>query len=187
MIAGWPGEVFWHTFRPALNDDLNSVLFNLGHFTRNAGAPTLWAQLLAGEGRGAPLAQSVGMLHMDLEAIAGRQPLFCFDEMDLLQSYWNPCVVSSRCCWSGSGCTWTPMRIMLWNRCRRPGAPRCCGDWVWNRIRERYIASSNLPGAIRACWNYMRRCITAVMRPTTCCACRKSRRPSRFLTACGGG
>ncbi len=86
MIAGWPGEVFWHTFRPGLNDDLNSVLFNLGHFTRNAGAPTLWAQLLAGEGRGAPLAQSVGMLHMDLEAIAGRQPLFCFDEMDLLQT-----------------------------------------------------------------------------------------------------
>lgn len=86
IIAEWPGEVFWHTFHPGLNDDLNSLLFSLGHFTRSAGAPTLWAQLLAGEGRGALLAQAVGMLRMDLETVASRSPLLCFDEVDLLQT-----------------------------------------------------------------------------------------------------
>lgn len=86
LIAGWPGEVFWHTFRPGLNDDLNSLLFSLGHFTRKSDAPTLWAQLLAGEGKTGTLGQMVGMLRMDLEAIAGRRPLLCFDEMDLLQT-----------------------------------------------------------------------------------------------------
>jgi tetratricopeptide (TPR) repeat protein len=86
VIAGWPGEVFWHTFRPGLNDDLGSLLFSLGHFTREAGAPTLWAQLLAGEGGiGAP-GQALGMLRLDLEAIAARQPLLCFDEVDLLRT-----------------------------------------------------------------------------------------------------
>lgn len=86
IIAEWPGEVFWHTFHPSLNDDLNSLLFSLGHFAREAGAPTLWAQLLAGEGRGAPLVQAVGMLRMDLEGLAERRPLLCFDEVDLLQT-----------------------------------------------------------------------------------------------------
>ncbi len=86
LIAAWPGEVFWHTFHPGLNDDLGSLLFGLGHFTRVAGAPTLWAQLLVAEGQDAPIAQSVGMLRMDLEAIAHRQPLLCFDEVDLLQT-----------------------------------------------------------------------------------------------------
>lgn len=86
IIAEWPGEVFYHTFHPGLNDDLNSLLFGLGHFMRQAGAPTLWAQLLAGEGRGAPPAQAVGMLRMDLAALAERRPLLCFDEVDLLQT-----------------------------------------------------------------------------------------------------
>lgn len=86
IIARWPGEVFWHTFHPGLNDDLSSLLFNLGHFTREAGAPTLWAQLLAGEGRSIPLSQAIGMLRKDLETIAMRRPLLCFDEMDLLQT-----------------------------------------------------------------------------------------------------
>lgn len=86
VIAAWPGEVFWHTFHPGLNDDLNSLLFGLGHFTRVAGAPALWAQLLAAEGQGAPVAQAAGMLRLDLEAIAHRQPLLCFDEVDLLQT-----------------------------------------------------------------------------------------------------
>ncbi len=86
LIAQWPGEVFWHTLHPGLNDDLNSLLFSLGHFIRDAGAPTLWAQLLAGESQGAPLAQAVGMLRMDLQAIAIKQPLLCFDEVDLLQT-----------------------------------------------------------------------------------------------------
>lgn len=86
LAARWPGLVFWHTFRPGLNDDLDSVLFNLGHFIHEAGAPSLWAQLLAGEGRSAPPAQSLGLLQLDLEVIAGRRPLLCFDEVDLLQT-----------------------------------------------------------------------------------------------------
>lgn len=86
ITADWPGKVFWYTFRPGLNDDLNGLLFSLGHFTRDAGVPTFWAQLTAGEARSAPLAQMVGMLRMDLEAIAHLQPLICIDEMDLLQT-----------------------------------------------------------------------------------------------------
>jgi tetratricopeptide (TPR) repeat protein len=86
VIAGWLGDVFWHTFRPGLNDDLNGLLFSLGHFTREAGAPTLWAQLLAGEGRIGTPGQALGMLRLDLEGIAERQPLLCFDEVDLLQT-----------------------------------------------------------------------------------------------------
>ncbi len=86
IIAEWPGAIFWQTFHPGLNDDLNSLLFSLGHFAREIGAPTLWAQLLAGKGRGAPTAQAVGMLRMDLEALAERRPLLCFDEVDSLQT-----------------------------------------------------------------------------------------------------
>jgi len=86
LAARWPGLIFWHTFRPGLNDDLDGVLFNLGHFTHVAGAPSLWAQLLAGQGRSAPPAQALGLLHLDLDTIAGRQPLLCFDEVDMLQT-----------------------------------------------------------------------------------------------------
>jgi tetratricopeptide (TPR) repeat protein len=86
VVAGWEGEIFWHTFHPGLNDDLNSLLFSLGHFTRTAGAPTLWAQLLAGEGRIVSISQAIGMLRIDLEHIATRRPLLCFDEVDLLQT-----------------------------------------------------------------------------------------------------
>lgn len=86
LIDKWPGDVFWYTFRPGLNDDFGSLLFSLGHFTHEAGAPTLWAQLKAGEGRLDGIGELIGMLTMDLEAIAGRQPLLCFDEVDLLQT-----------------------------------------------------------------------------------------------------
>lgn len=86
LISKWPGDVFWYTFRPGLNDDFGSLLFSLGHFTHEAGAPTLWAQLKAGEGRIEGVGELIGMLTMDLEAIADRQPLLCFDEVDLLQT-----------------------------------------------------------------------------------------------------
>jgi tetratricopeptide (TPR) repeat protein len=87
LLAVWPSRaVFWHTFRPGLNDDLSSLLFSLGHFAHGAGAPVLWAQLLAGEGRVGPPAQTLGFLRMDLEAIAARRPLLCFDEVDLLHT-----------------------------------------------------------------------------------------------------
>lgn len=85
IIARWPGAVFWHTFHPGLNDDLGSLLFSMGHFTRDAGARMLWAQLLAGVDEVTPPAQALGMLRMDLESIAGRHPLLVFDEVDLLQ------------------------------------------------------------------------------------------------------
>lgn len=87
LLAAWPGRaVFWHTFRPGLNDDLSSLMFSLGHFAHGAGAPALWAQLLAGEGRVGPTAQALGFLRMDLETIAARRPLLCFDEVDLLHT-----------------------------------------------------------------------------------------------------
>lgn len=85
-IARWPGAVFWHTFHPGLNDDLGSLLFSLGHFTRDVGGRMLWAQLLASVDEVTPPSQALGMLSMDLESIAGRRPLLIFDEVDLLQT-----------------------------------------------------------------------------------------------------
>lgn len=86
VSARWSGAVFWHTFRPGLNDDLGSLLFSLGHFARDEGAPMLWAQLLAGAGEVSSPDQALGMLRMDMEAIAGRRPLLVFDEVDLMQT-----------------------------------------------------------------------------------------------------
>ena len=82
--------VFWYTFRPGLNDNLDNVLFSLGHFLNQWGASGLWLQLLANEGKLTDAHQALGFLRHDLLAFDA-PPLLCFDELDLLQTGdWHP-------------------------------------------------------------------------------------------------
>jgi tetratricopeptide (TPR) repeat protein len=74
---------FWYTFRPGLNDQLESLLFALGHFLHQHGASALWHQLIADRTRAMSGALALGLLLTDL-AIFDPPPLLCFDELDTL-------------------------------------------------------------------------------------------------------
>jgi tetratricopeptide (TPR) repeat protein len=83
----WPsGAVFWHTFRPGLNDDLSGVVFALAHFLHRYGCSSLWLQLVAGEGVLGSMEQIAGFLRDDLACAAELPALLCFDEVDLLHT-----------------------------------------------------------------------------------------------------
>jgi tetratricopeptide (TPR) repeat protein len=83
LANGWPTtNRFWYTFRPALNDQLDSLLFALGHFLHQRGASSLWHQLVVERGR-IPGGLALGLARADLNDLAER-PLLCFDELDLL-------------------------------------------------------------------------------------------------------
>jgi tetratricopeptide (TPR) repeat protein len=85
IMAAWPTEaVLWFTFHPGLNDDLNSVLFSIGHFLNQWGRSSLWLQLLANQGKLENVEYALGFLRQDLEALVSVSPLFCFDEVDSL-------------------------------------------------------------------------------------------------------
>jgi tetratricopeptide (TPR) repeat protein len=75
---------FWYTFRSGLNDQLESLLFALGHFLRQHGASALWQQLVADGGRITDGALALGLALGDLEDLSER-PLLCFDELDVLR------------------------------------------------------------------------------------------------------
>jgi hypothetical protein len=75
--------VFWYTFRPSLNDQLDSLLFALGHFLHRQGASTLWHQLVADGGRIKDPSLAVGLARSDLATL--NHPLLCFDELDFLR------------------------------------------------------------------------------------------------------
>ncbi len=79
-----PRPLFWHTFHLGINDNVASLLFALAHFLHLQGAPDLWLQLVADNGKINPQA-ALGMLRYDLERMASREPILCFDEVDLLQ------------------------------------------------------------------------------------------------------
>ncbi|NJM09005.1 hypothetical protein HC891_26600, partial [Candidatus Gracilibacteria bacterium] len=50
LAARWPVALrFWFTFRSALNDQLESLLFALGHFLHGLGASALWQQLIVAQ------------------------------------------------------------------------------------------------------------------------------------------
>ncbi|MEZ4865832.1 MAG: hypothetical protein R3C14_31250 [Caldilineaceae bacterium] len=76
--------VFWFTFRPSFNDQLDSLLFALGHFLHEHGASTLWQQLIANGGRLQDSNLALGLARSDLAALP-HQPLLCFDELDFLR------------------------------------------------------------------------------------------------------
>lgn len=78
----WPHPVFHYTIRPGLNDQLDSLLFALGHFLHQHGASQLWLQRLADHGQTLNTDLALGLLRDDLHALG--QPLLCFDELDRL-------------------------------------------------------------------------------------------------------
>ncbi len=85
LADGWPSPaIFWYTFRPTFNDQLESLLFALGHFLDRQGAATLWHQLLADGGRIKDVNLAVGLVRSDLASL-GHKPLLCFDELDFLR------------------------------------------------------------------------------------------------------
>ncbi|MEZ4864186.1 MAG: tetratricopeptide repeat protein [Caldilineaceae bacterium] len=80
-----PRPLFWYTFHPGINDQISNLFFALGHFLYRYGASTLWLQLLA-EREQLQLEILIGLLRNDLATIGDTEPLFCFDEIDLLQT-----------------------------------------------------------------------------------------------------
>jgi tetratricopeptide (TPR) repeat protein len=87
LAQNWSsGPVFWHTFRPGLNDDLASVVFGLAHFLYQHGCSSLWLQLMANETVLENLELLAGFLREDLECAARLPVLLCFDELDLLHT-----------------------------------------------------------------------------------------------------
>jgi tetratricopeptide (TPR) repeat protein len=87
LAQNWSsGAVFWHTFRPGLNDDLASVVFGLAHFLHQYGCSNLWLQLMANETILENLELLAGFLREDLECAASLPVLLCFDELDLLHT-----------------------------------------------------------------------------------------------------
>ena len=84
-VDRWPTPaVFWYTFRLAFNDQLENLLFALGHFLHTHGASTLWHQLIADGGRIKDTGLAAGLALNDLERLPNR-PLLCFDELDFLR------------------------------------------------------------------------------------------------------
>lgn len=87
LVNRWPTDaVFWHTFRPGLNDNLTSVVQSLAHFLHQNDCPNLWLQLMAMEGELTDLQQILGFLREDLDCASELPALLCFDEVDLLHT-----------------------------------------------------------------------------------------------------
>ena len=82
--------VYWYTFRPGLNDDLDSLVFTLAHFLSQQGCPNLWLQLNANDGRIGRIEQALGFLREDFQCAAQKPVLICFDEVDLLHTTGQP-------------------------------------------------------------------------------------------------
>lgn len=76
--------VFWYTLRPALNAQIDSLLFALGTFCHQHGASHLWRQLVADGGKVINHSIALGHLQADLHDLP-HTPLLCFDELDSLQ------------------------------------------------------------------------------------------------------
>jgi tetratricopeptide (TPR) repeat protein len=76
--------LFWYTFRPTFNDQLESLLFALAHFLHRQGASLLWHQLVADGGRIKDVSLALGLARTDLTSLPSK-PLLCFDELDFLR------------------------------------------------------------------------------------------------------
>jgi tetratricopeptide (TPR) repeat protein len=85
IASQWSHESFWFTIRPTFNDDLGSFLFSLGQFLHQQGASRLWLQLVADGGKVENRNLALAQLRADLHQLENTLPLFCIDEVDLLQ------------------------------------------------------------------------------------------------------
>lgn len=77
-----PRPIFWFTCCPGLNDNLASLLFELGLFLSNHGAGGLWGELITGETAIKP-DKALTLLRYDLSQLQ-TPPVLCFDDVDLL-------------------------------------------------------------------------------------------------------
>lgn len=77
------GPVFWYTFWPSLSEQLDTLLFAMGHFLNMHGASNLWGQLITNHGHIKHLNTAITLLRTDIAQLS-ELPLFCFDEMDYL-------------------------------------------------------------------------------------------------------
>ena len=85
LTEQWPTPaVFWFTVRYSLNDQLTSLVFALGNFLHQQGASRLWLQLIADGGLMKDANLALELTRTDLAELP-KQPLLCFDEVDLLR------------------------------------------------------------------------------------------------------
>jgi tetratricopeptide (TPR) repeat protein len=78
--------IFWYTLRPGLNDGANSLLFALGAFLHQQGAPNLWQYLVSTNGVVGDLNLAAGLLRQDLAILDACPPILCFDDLELLSA-----------------------------------------------------------------------------------------------------
>lgn len=76
--------VFWYTFRPGFNDGIASLLFAIGAFLVEQGAPNLWQYLVTANGNISDLNLAAGLLRQDLASLHEHPPILCFDDMEHL-------------------------------------------------------------------------------------------------------
>lgn len=75
---------FWYTLRPGFNDGATSLLYALGAFLLEQGAPNLWQYLVTANGVVGDLNLATGLLRQDLAALQARPPILCFDDLEHL-------------------------------------------------------------------------------------------------------
>ena len=82
-IATQTPPAFWFTFRLGLNDNFGTLIFALGSFLAGQGASALWSQLIADKGQ-VEMDKALGLVRYDLNHLASKRPVLCFDEVDQL-------------------------------------------------------------------------------------------------------
>ncbi len=76
-------QVFWHTIRLQLTDNVQHVIHALALFFHQQGLSDLWLYLAANPRQVSP-AQALAIIRKSLEELSQAPPLLCFDEVDLL-------------------------------------------------------------------------------------------------------
>jgi tetratricopeptide (TPR) repeat protein len=77
---------FWYTLRPGFNDGASSLLFALGAFLHEHGAPNLWQYLVTANGVVGDLNLAAGLLRQDLATFTERPPIICLDDLEHLST-----------------------------------------------------------------------------------------------------
>lgn len=77
---------FWYTLRPGSNDGVSSLLFALGAFLHEHGAPNLWQYLVTANGVVGDLNLAAGLLRQDLANLGAQPPILCFDDLEHLST-----------------------------------------------------------------------------------------------------
>lgn len=85
LAQGWqPAPALWFTLQAGANDQLETLIFTLGHFLQTLGVSALWQQLVASGHRLNPV-QAQSLVRRDLDQLPKRL-LLCLDEAHLWQT-----------------------------------------------------------------------------------------------------